>query len=153
MTSTKIYELPVDITEWKFDGKTDMHFTWEYEDGSAELLDLYPTVSRLCGLEVPARLQGKNLVPAFDDPAHAVRDAAFTVNGADGGFLLREEKWAYIQYGESAAKGVELFDMVNDPRQYTNLASRPEHQAVVQGFRAKLAAKLKAVRANDLGRK
>src|SRR5215813_5463068 len=41
MTSTKIYELPVDITEWKFDGKTEMHFTWEYEDGSAELLDLY----------------------------------------------------------------------------------------------------------------
>ncbi len=41
MTSKKIYELPVDITEWKFDGKTDMHFTWEYEDGSAELLDLY----------------------------------------------------------------------------------------------------------------
>ncbi|MEX2025763.1 MAG: sulfatase, partial [Pirellulaceae bacterium] len=29
----------------------------------AELLDLYPTVSALCGLEVPARLQGKNIAP------------------------------------------------------------------------------------------
>jgi hypothetical protein len=41
MTSTKLYQLPVDITKWKFDGKTEMQFTWEYEDGSAELLDLY----------------------------------------------------------------------------------------------------------------
>ena len=49
-------------------------------------------------------------------------------------------------------KAMILLDMVGDPKQYTNLASRPEHQAVVQGFRAKLAAKLKAVRASDLDR-
>jgi hypothetical protein len=41
MSSTRIYELPVESTDWKFDGKTEIHFTWEYEDGSAELLDLY----------------------------------------------------------------------------------------------------------------
>src|SRR5215510_5053518 len=41
MSSTRLYQLPVDITEWKFDGKTEMNFTWEYEDGSAELLNLY----------------------------------------------------------------------------------------------------------------
>ncbi len=41
MSSTKIYQLPVETTEWDFDGQTQIKFNWEYEDGSAELLDLY----------------------------------------------------------------------------------------------------------------
>ncbi|MFA6546815.1 MAG: sulfatase [Limisphaerales bacterium] len=117
----------------------------------AELLDLYPTLSSLCGLEVPSRLQGKDLTPLLDDPRRKVREAAFTVNDRDNAFLIREEKWACIQYGETAAKGIELFDMEKDPQQFTNLAKVPEHQAVVEGFKAKLAAKLKEIRANDLG--
>lgn len=118
----------------------------------AELLDLYPTISSLCGLEVPSRLQGRNLTPLLDDPSLKVRDAAFTVNAKDGAFLLREEKWACIQYGENASKGIELFDMEKDPKQFTNLASAPEHQAIMDSFKAKLAAKLKEIRTNDLGR-
>ncbi|MGH7959141.1 MAG: sulfatase, partial [Opitutaceae bacterium] len=87
-----------------------------------ELLDLYPTVSRLCGLEVPGGIQGRDISRMFDDPTHSVRDAAFTVAPTySDGFLLRENKWAYIQYQEDASGGVELFDMANDPKQYTNL--------------------------------
>lgn len=116
-----------------------------------ELLDLYPTISSLCGLGVPSRLQGKDLTALLDDPGRKVRDAAFTVNAKNNAFLLREEKWACIQYGEDASKGIELFDMEKDPQQFTNLAASPEHQAVVEGFKARLAAKLREVRANDLG--
>ncbi|MCA9154301.1 MAG: sulfatase-like hydrolase/transferase, partial [Planctomycetales bacterium] len=115
-----------------------------------ELLDLYPTTATLCGLEVPARLQGRDISAMLDDPDHAVREAAFSVNGK--GFLLREDRWAYIQYGENGAGGSELFDMKNDPEQYTNLAEMPEHQPLVVEFREKLAKKLADVRANDLGR-
>ncbi len=115
-----------------------------------ELIDLYPTVASLCGLEVPERLQGEDISPLLEDPTASVRDAAFSVNGR--GFLLREDGWAYIQYGEEAERGIELFDMKNDPRQYTNLAENPEYAAVVKTFREKMAARLKAVRTNDLGR-
>ena len=115
----------------------------------AELIDLYPTISSLCGLKVPSRIQGKDISPLLDDPRHQVRDAAFTVNGR--GFLLREDRWAYIQYAENASRGIELFDMHKDPQQYTNLAEMPEYQSVVAEFKAKLAAKLKEVRTNDLG--
>ena len=117
-----------------------------------ELLDLYPTVASLCGLEVPHRLQGQNIAPLFDDPKREVRDAAFSVNPAGKGFLLREDKWAYIQYGEDASGGVELFDMINDPKQYTNLAENPRYASVAAEFKAKLAGKLTAVRDNDLGK-
>jgi len=115
-----------------------------------ELLDLYPTTARLCGLEVPPRLQGKDISRMLDDPKHSVRDAAFSVAPSSKGFLLREDRWAYLQYTEDASKGIELFDMVKDPKQYTNLADRPEFAEVVAGFKARLAAKLQAVRNNDL---
>lgn len=117
-----------------------------------ELLDLYPTVASLCGLEVPTRLQGKNIARVFDDPKHSVREAAFSVAPSSKGFLLREDKWAYLQYAEDASLGVELFDTAKDPKQFTNLASKPEFAGVVTEFKAKLAAKLRAVRDNDLVR-
>lgn len=117
-----------------------------------ELLDLYPTVASLCGLEVPARLQGKNISRLLDDPKQSVREAAFSVAPSSKGFLLREDKWAYLQYAEDASLGIELFDMVKDPKQFTNLAAKAEFADVVAGFKTKLAAKLRAVRDNDLGR-
>jgi iduronate 2-sulfatase len=116
----------------------------------AELIDLYPTLSRLCGLEIPARIQGKDISPMLDNPAYSVRETAFSVAPSSKGFLLREDKWAYIQYNEDASGGIELFDMKKDPKQYTNLATSPEHRAVVEGFKAKFAARMKAVRTNDL---
>ena len=115
-----------------------------------ELIDLYPTVARLCGLEVPARLQGKDISAMFDDPRRQVRDTAFCVAPSSRGFLLRDDKWAYLQYAEDASRGVELFDVAADPRQNTNLADKPEQAGVVAAFKAKLADKLRAVRDNDL---
>ena len=41
MTTQKIYQLPVEVTNWKFDGATEIAFNWEYEDGSSDLLNLY----------------------------------------------------------------------------------------------------------------
>ncbi len=119
-------------------------------DSFVELLDLYPTIASLCGLEVPDRLQGKNIAKMLDDPSHKVREAAFSVAPSRKGFLLREQQWSYIQYGEDAGKGIELFDMEEDPKQFTNLAEKPEYQDVVGEFKVKMAAKLKEVRTNDL---
>jgi len=41
MSTERIYSLPVEVTDWKFDGATEIHFNWEYDDGSASLLELY----------------------------------------------------------------------------------------------------------------
>ena len=114
-----------------------------------ELIDLYPTVSSLCGLEVPERIQGKNISAMLDEPDTEVRKAAFSVNGK--GFLLRQHDYAYIHYGEKGQRGVELFDMVKDPQQYRNLAEDTNYAEVVAEFKKQMAEKLKQVRTNDLG--
>ncbi|MCC7336383.1 MAG: sulfatase [Pirellulaceae bacterium] len=117
-----------------------------------ELLDLYPTTASLCGLEVPSRLQGKDISAMLDDPKYVVRNTAFSVSAQAGGFLLRDDRWAYIQYAEDASEGIELFDMQTDPLQLTNLAEHPAHKTRVAGFQQQLEEKLSEVRHNDLDR-
>lgn len=115
-----------------------------------ELLDLYPTIASLCGLPEQPRLQGKDISKMLDDPKHTVRTAAFSVAPFRRGFLLREEDWAYIHYGENGAKGVELYNVKKDPKQYTSLAKDPAHQKIVARFKVQMANKLREVRNNDL---
>ena len=118
-----------------------------------ELLDLYPTISSLCGLEIPKHVQGKDISKMLDDPTHEVREAAFSVAPMRKGFLLRDHKYAYIQYGEGAAGGIELYDIKKDPQQYTNLAAIPDYLSLVAKYKKKMAAKLSQVRDNDLSNK
>ena len=115
-----------------------------------ELLDLYPTTASLCNLNYPDALQGKDISRLLDDPDHEVREAAFSVAPMRKGFLLRTQEYAYIQYGEDASGGIELFDINSDPGQYANLAMLADHQALVEAFKSKLAFKLLEVRTNDL---
>ncbi len=119
-------------------------------DSFVELLDLYPTIAELAGLDVSEHLQGKSLVKTLDHPEVDVRDMAFSVSQGGRSFLLRSKEWAYIQYDEDAASGVELFDMEKDPKQFNNLANKPNYADIVSMFQKKLKAKLSAVRTNDL---
>ena len=116
-----------------------------------ELLDLYPTVAELAGIETSKHLQGKSLAKTIENPNHKVRKMAFSVSQGGKTFLLRTEKWAYIQYDEDAASGIELFDMENDPKQFTNLAGKAAYVKTVSFFQKELRKKLIKVRTNDLG--
>ncbi len=86
----------------------------------------------------------------LDNPKYTVRTAAFSVAPMRNGFLLREDKWAYIQYGENGSKGIELYDVKKDPHQYTNLANHPAKKETVARFKAQMEEKLRNIRNNDL---
>lgn len=115
-----------------------------------ELIDLYPTIAELAGLKYSENLQGKDISRTLDDPEYKVRDTAFSVSLGGSAFLLRTEKWAYLQYDEDAGSGMELFDMERDPHQFTNLAYNVSYATIVMEFREALKRKLKTVRTNDL---
>src|SRR5690606_13713959 len=101
-------------------------------DRVVELLDLYPTLAALCGLEAPPYLDGKNLRPLLDNPGHTWDHPAFTQvqrRRSSGNFMgrsVRTERWRYSDwdYGE---RGVELYDRQNDPGEYQNLADDPAY--------------------------
>lgn len=121
-------------------------------DSLVELLDLYPTTAKLCGLDVPDRLQGLDISKTLDDPTHDVRDTAFSVAPMRKGFLLRDDRYAYIQYGEDARGGRELFDTKTDSEQFQNLVGSDDHAMIVERFEKQLAVKLADVRDNDLAK-
>jgi len=100
----------------------------------AELLDMYPTLSELCGLEIPGHLEGMSLVPQLKDAdAPRSRPAITTDNHDNHG--VRTEKWRYIQYADGSE---ELYDMVADPNEFTNLASDNNYTATKTALRKQL---------------
>ncbi len=103
----------------------------------AELVDLYPTLSELAGLEIPKDAQGRSLVPVLKDPSATVRDEALSFkNGA----ALRTSDWAYMKYNDGSA---ELYDMNADPRQFTNLAGNAKHQDTLRRLDQRLISRLR----------
>ena len=116
-----------------------------------ELIDLYPTLAELANLETSKFIQGESLKRTFDNPSYSVRNMAFAVSQQGESFLLRDAKFAFIQYNEDASAGTELYDMLNDPKQYHNLANEPKYSNIVKQFQKELKKKLKKVRKNDLG--
>lgn len=109
----------------------------------AELVDVYPTLADLCGLNAPEYLDGKSLKPVLADPAARVKDAAFTqVNrkgqktGSGSGLSVRTERWRYTTWDEGK-EGEQLYDMQNDPGETTNLASQNASATVLEDLRGK----------------
>jgi arylsulfatase A-like enzyme len=91
----------------------------------AELLDIYPTLLELTGLPANEKNEGISLVPQLKD-AEAEREHPAITSHGPGNHGVRSENWRYIRYADGSE---ELYDMVKDPNEWTNLADskNPEH--------------------------
>ncbi|HTI49384.1 MAG TPA: sulfatase [Planctomycetaceae bacterium] len=116
------------------------------------LVDLYPTLVELCGVQGPGNLQGQSLVPMLRDASSAGRGWALTQvtragNRTDGerffGYSLRTPRWRYTEWAEGE-KGRELYDHDADPRELTNLAADPAQAATVEQLSTQLRAAVKS---------
>lgn len=116
-------------------GKTDGGTTTQ---SFAELIDVYPTLTELCGLETPKHVQGTSLVPILGNPSEEVRDSAYTVVSRPGllGKAIRYQNWRYAEWG--GPDKAELYDLDKDPREYNNLAANPEYADMVGKLSSKL---------------
>jgi len=108
-----------------------------------ELVDFYPTCTELLGLPTPKGLHGKSLAPILRDPMATVRDTALSINIRRPGGALRSATWHYIDYD---GKGEELYDMVKDPHQYTNVVDDPAYAHVLTEARAKYKKRMAAAK-------
>lgn len=104
---------------------------------TVETVDVFPTLADLCGLPLPAALDGKTLRPFLEQPgAPALKPArGFWTNGQR---TVRNERWRLIaSRAPDGAKQSELFDYAQDPGETRNhAAANPE---VVQQLHAELA--------------
>ncbi len=98
----------------------------------AELLDLYPTLVELAGLPARSDLEGLSLVPQLKN-AHTARARPAITSHNQGNHGIRSERWRYLRYADGSE---ELYDMLHDPNEWTNLAGRPEHAAVIAQHKA-----------------
>ena len=107
-----------------------------------ELTDLAPALLDFAGLPHPARMQGRSLAPILTgeaDPSHhrdVVRSEYFSALCAPGrqGFvgsratMLRDDRYKLVVYHNHPVG--ELFDMTEDPGEFTNLWDDPAHAEV-----------------------
>ncbi len=106
-------------------------------DRTVELLDIYPTLTDLCGLPAKNDLEGRSLRPLLADASAKWDKPAVTSDGPDK-ISVRTERWRYSKFPD----GEELYDHDADPREWTNLATKPESAAVKKQLAALLPARI-----------
>lgn len=99
-----------------------------------ELVDLFPTLCELTAVPIPDDIHGLSLVPILRDNSHDVKDGALSFAKGAG---WRTKDWSYMQYPDGTA---ELYDMNNDPGQFTNLVAAPDFAETVKGMELQLQA-------------
>lgn len=122
-----------------------------------ELVDLFPTICELAGIDIPEYMQGVSMVPLMENPEQEWKSAAFSQFhrrpkvSADGkrymGYSINTSGYHYIEWytwdhetgTRGDARGAELFDRVNDPYETVNIAGDPDYSEVVKDLSAKLA--------------
>ena len=108
-----------------------------------ELLDLYPTLAELSGLKAPKNLHGASLVPLLKNPStdEWTKELAFTIS-RNGGESIRTHNWRFTHWGFGSG-GMELYDLRNDPGEFTNLANDPKYKKPLKKLKAQLESKRK----------
>jgi len=121
-----------------------------------ELIDIMPTILELCGLEIPADIDGVSLVPILNggeisktvalcerlefEPGEAKR---YPHSGdKNEHFMLRDECYKYVIHRYPGHDTRLLYDLEKDPREYENLCGLPEYEKIVAQMHEKLRLRL-----------
>ena len=112
-----------------------------------EFVDVVPTVLEYCGLPIPDSVQGRSLVNLLGGKTDHHRDRVFVEYAQNDEVMVRDQRWKLVFIrnkrrrtdgydSERPLKGhtLRLFDLVNDPGEFTNLADRPEHRGRVEQY-------------------
>lgn len=92
------------------------------------LLDVFPTVCALTGVEAPQSVEGKSLAPVIRGEREGVRHTLFTAY-RNCQRAVRDARYKLIRY--PLIDHTQLFDLAADPDERRNLAADPAHAATV----------------------
>jgi N-acetylglucosamine-6-sulfatase len=104
-------------------------------------IDLGPTLLDAAGVEVPASMQGRSLLPYLDGSGTAGREVLYLEQNYDGHAphtnswqSVIDDRYKYIRYNDYNNVD-ELYDMQADPDEINNLVNAPEHAAALKRLR------------------
>jgi iduronate 2-sulfatase len=115
-----------------------------------ELIDMFPSLCELAGLEVPDYVQGSSFVPLLDNPDRSWKGAAFSQfhrrpritpdGGRYMGYSINTDKYHYIEWFiwdhiSGTKKGLvsaELFDRMKDPTEKKNVVNETSNAEIVK---------------------
>ena len=122
-----------------------------------ELVDLFPSLCELSGIDIPEYMQGTSFVPLLQKPDTKWKKAAFSQFhrrpkvSADGGrymgYSINTHDYHYIEWytwdAETGTRGqytgAELYDRNGDPYETLNLAGKEEYSMIIEKLSAQLA--------------
>ena len=117
-----------------------------------ELIDLVPTILKLCNVSIPNNLQGRDFVRVLHDATQVHRDRVIVEYADNEEAMIRTQQWKLIystgrrrrQDGYAidrpiSGRSIQLYDLVNDPEETKNLADKASHTAIVNSLIDQLA--------------
>jgi len=118
-----------------------------------EFVDIYPTLTELAGLPLPAHLEGLSFKPLLDDPARAWKPAAFSQYPRGQklmGYSMRTDRYRFTVWvgrnDHSRIEAIELYDHQTDPQENTNIARHPANAKLVEELMAQWRGGWRAAR-------
>jgi arylsulfatase A-like enzyme len=103
-------------------------------DRVVSFLDIYPTMTELCGLETPKSLEGVSFISLLKNPQSAWNRPAVMTYGPNN-HAIRTEQWRYIRYSNGDE---ELYDETKDKHEWFNLANEPAMAVIKKQLGASL---------------
>ncbi len=105
-------------------------------------VDFAPTILQLAELPIPENMDGRSLLPLYDDPAAEIHAALPLINvwGPEKvyslGAVTKDWKYVYWPYTEGDFEPTEeLFDLRSDRLELSNLSADADHEASVHSMR------------------
>lgn len=133
-----------------------------------ELIDIFPSLCEIAGIEVPDYMQGTSFIPLIKNPEREWKAAAFSQfhrrprHSKDGkrymGYSMNTKKYHYIEWytwnsktkTRGKLKNIELFDRENDPNETVNIAAQKTLSKVIHRLSDQLNAGWKKAKPDQL---
>jgi len=115
----------------------------------AEMVDLYPTLADLAGIDPPRFTSGISLKDGLIDPGKAPRTAALTQY--ENGYSIRTHRYRYTEWGEQGSDGKELYDHQSDTAEMHNLAEHQDQRQTISRLAELLQRRVQGARQPPAG--
>ena len=107
----------------------------ERRDAYVYLLDVFPTLCDLVGVDIPKTVEGTSLVSALHNAQDHVRDTLFSAY-RQYQRMVKDDRFKLIEYVVDGRRTTQLFDLQNDPFEMHNLAGDETHAETLEKMRA-----------------